>query len=214
MRRWPSGSSEHHDALTLRVSPAAHVYDNKGPDQPRDIASDSGDAKPAPAPKQEPAIDDAQGRRPTRLPQSYRTTSGAAATPPPPPPPAASDDNDNKDPPMHPPAKDITPDSIVERHGRRRSRLRSPWSCSLYTLAVALLGFTVLFAMLHSSVTRQLDTKGCDMCYMRPFFVKCADFDTEHTRFASKYSLHLYREGGIDDDVRVRLRYPQSVQSG
>jgi len=30
---------------------------------------------------------------------------------------------------------------------------------------------------------------------MRPSFAKLSDFDTEHTRFASKYSVYLYREG-------------------
>lgn len=38
---------------------------------------------------------------------------------------------------------------------------------------------------------------------MRPAFAKFSDFDTEHTRFASKYSLYLYREGGIDEDTMV-----------
>ena len=37
-------------------------------------------------------------------------------------------------------------------------------------------------------------------------FIKFADFDTEHTRFASKYSLHIYREGGFDEDPKVRLQ--------
>lgn len=48
------------------------------------------------------------------------------------------------------------------------------------------------------------------MSYMRPAFAKFPDFDTEHTRFASKYSLYLYREGGIDEDTRVRP-LPQSL---
>lgn len=30
-----------------------------------------------------------------------------------------------------------------------------------------------------------------------------ANFDTEHTRFATKYSLYLYREQGIDEDNKV-----------
>lgn len=41
------------------------------------------------------------------------------------------------------------------------------------------------------------------MSYMRPYFAKYDDFDTEHTRFATKYSLYLYREGGVDEDIRV-----------
>lgn len=42
------------------------------------------------------------------------------------------------------------------------------------------------------------------MSYMRAAFAKFDDFDTEHTRFATKYSLYLYREGGIDEDTRVK----------
>lgn len=103
-----------------------------------------------------------------------------------------------------PPAKDITSDSMVEgQNSRWRMRLRNPWACSLSTLVATLLGFTALFLMAQSFMTRQLDTKGCEMSYMRPIFHKFDDFDTEHTRFASKYSLYLYREGGIDEDSRV-----------
>lgn len=106
--------------------------------------------------------------------------------------------------PPGPPAKDITSDSMVEgQNSRWRLRLRNPWACSLCTFITTLLGFTALFLMAQSFMTRQLDTKGCEMSYMRPIFHKFDDFDTEHTRFASKYSLYLYREGGIDDDSRV-----------
>ena len=41
------------------------------------------------------------------------------------------------------------------------------------------------------------------MSYMRTSFLRFSDFDTEHTRFATKYSLYLYREGEIDEDTRV-----------
>ncbi|KAF2742115.1 PGAP1-domain-containing protein [Sporormia fimetaria CBS 119925] len=85
-----------------------------------------------------------------------------------------------------------------------RWRLRSPWSCSLSTALTAVLASALLALMLYSFTTLQLDPKGCDMCYMRPAFVSFPDFDTEHTRFASKYSLYMYREGGIDEDVRVK----------
>jgi hypothetical protein len=47
---------------------------------------------------------------------------------------------------------------------------------------------------------------------MRPTYIKLVEFDSEHTRFASKYSLHLYRERGIDeynqDDIGVRDDMP------
>jgi GPI inositol-deacylase len=90
------------------------------------------------------------------------------------------------------------------RQNMRRPRLRSPWSCSPLTLVTTLVATLFLSTILHSFVTRQLDTKGCRMSYMRPSFAKLSDFDTEHTRFASKYSTYLYREGLIDEDTKVQ----------
>lgn len=89
------------------------------------------------------------------------------------------------------------------RQSARRSRLRSPWSCSLLTLVTTILSILSLSSILHSFVSRQLDIKGCRMSYMRPSFAKLSDFDTEHTRFASKYSVYLYREGMVDEDTKV-----------
>lgn len=43
------------------------------------------------------------------------------------------------------------------------------------------------------------------MSYMRPSYVHFTDFDTEHTRFATKYSLYLYREQGFDDENKVGI---------
>ncbi|EKG14077.1 PGAP1-like protein [Macrophomina phaseolina MS6] len=100
--------------------------------------------------------------------------------------------------------KDIIPDDMPEGYGRRRSRWRNPWSISTLTLSITVAAFVALFAIVQSFFTRQLDPKGCDMSRMWAAFVKYDDFDTEHTRFASKYSLHLYREGGIDEDTRVK----------
>ena len=82
-------------------------------------------------------------------------------------------------------------------------KMRNPWACSLRTVVATLLGFGALFLMAQSFLTRQLDPKGCEMSYMRPSFVKYDEFDTEHTRFATKYSLYLYREGMIDEDDKV-----------
>ncbi|KAI9885731.1 MAG: mitochondrial membrane protein [Watsoniomyces obsoletus] len=87
---------------------------------------------------------------------------------------------------------------------RRRVRLRSPWSSSLLTLLVTTLAAVTLFSCLFSFVSRQMDVPGCRMSYMRPAFARLNEFDTEHTRFASKYSLYLYREGGVDEDTRVK----------
>ncbi|KAL0944194.1 uncharacterized protein CTRU02_202081 [Colletotrichum truncatum] len=86
----------------------------------------------------------------------------------------------------------------------RRSRFRSPWSITILALASTVLGITLLCAILNSSWTRQLDAKGCRMSYMRPSYIRLRDFDTEHTRFATKYSLYLYREQGVDDERKLK----------
>ncbi|OIW28481.1 GPI inositol-deacylase [Coniochaeta ligniaria NRRL 30616] len=85
-----------------------------------------------------------------------------------------------------------------------RPRSRNPWSIKALTVVTFLAGIVLLGVILESLVTRQLDPKGCRMSYMRPSYARLNDFDTEHTRFASKYSLYLYREQGIDEDVKVR----------
>lgn len=87
---------------------------------------------------------------------------------------------------------------------QRRSKLRNPWSLSWWSLAAFSLACLLLSLILRSFLTRQLDPKGCRMSYMRSSFVRYTDFDTEHTRFATKYNLYLYREIGIDDDTRVK----------
>jgi GPI inositol-deacylase len=51
------------------------------------------------------------------------------------------------------------------------------------------------------------------MSYMASSFVRFDNFDTEHTRFASKYTLHLYRELGVDEDPRVRASLAPSDAS-
>jgi hypothetical protein len=105
--------------------------------------------------------------------------------------------------------KDIIPHSMVEGHSSKwRQRLRSPWASSPYTLVTTLAAFATMFLMAQSFLTRQLDVKGCGMSYMRPKYAKFNDFDTEHTRFASKYSLYLYREGGLDEDTRACGSFP------
>ena len=103
------------------------------------------------------------------------------------------------------PSKDaIADDKMAEsRQTTRRSRPQSPWSCSLLTFATTIISLLSLVAIIHSFTTRQLDTKGCRMSFMRPSFAKLSDFDTEHTRFASKYSVYLYREGQVDEDTKV-----------
>ncbi|KAF2771832.1 PGAP1-domain-containing protein [Teratosphaeria nubilosa] len=97
-----------------------------------------------------------------------------------------------------------TTDALADYQRRQRARIRGPWSCSLLTLATSACAIILLATIVRSFLTLQLDPKGCAMSYMMPAFARFSDFDTEHTRFASKYSLYLYREGGVDEDTRVK----------
>ncbi|KAJ2975910.1 hypothetical protein NUW58_g8229 [Xylaria curta] len=81
---------------------------------------------------------------------------------------------------------------------------QSPWAISLLTLCTGIAGIALLISIVYSSANLQCDRKGCRMSWMSPSFVHFSDFDTEHTRFASKYSLYLYREQGIDNGPKVR----------
>lgn len=87
---------------------------------------------------------------------------------------------------------------------------RSLWSLSISSFIFASVGIALLLTILTSLVVRELDPKGCRMSYMRPSYVRFSDFDTEHTRFATKYSLYLYRELGIDDEARVCVPFLSS----
>ncbi len=106
----------------------------------------------------------------------------------------------------------LTPDAMIDKSTGparpfvRRPRARSPWAITFLTLSVAVLGALLLGLIFKSLVTRQfeMDPKGCRMSYMRPSYAHLGEFDTEHTRFASKYSLYLYREQGVDDETKVR----------
>jgi len=90
------------------------------------------------------------------------------------------------------------------RQPGRRAPSRNSWAISFVALVASLVGIGFLFAVVQSAATRQLDPKGCRMSYMRPSYAKLNEFDTEHTRLASKYSLYLYREQGVDHDTKVR----------
>lgn len=103
-------------------------------------------------------------------------------------------------------APDQNASKMQESRGRRPARLQTPWSISLLTLSATILAVVLLFSIIHSFLSRQVDSKGCDMCYTREIiYFEFRDFDTEHTRFATKYSLHLIREEGFDEDPKVSL---------
>ena len=85
---------------------------------------------------------------------------------------------------------------------------RSPWSCSSLTVFATLAALLCVFAILQSSLKLQLDPQGCRMSMMSPTYLKLSGFDTEHSRFATKYSLYLYREEGVDEynSLNIGLR--------
>jgi hypothetical protein len=80
----------------------------------------------------------------------------------------------------------------------RQSRLRSPWSCSILTAFTTCVAVAFLISIVHSFTDRQVGGDGCGVPMMSPTFIRMLEFDTEHTRFASKYNLFVYREEGVD----------------
>ena len=80
----------------------------------------------------------------------------------------------------------------------RPSRLRSPWPVSILTALTTLVASIFIFFIVRSFSERQIGGDGCGIPVMSPTFIRMVGFDTEHTRFASKYNLFLYREEGVD----------------
>ena len=198
MQRRSSGSTtEDEDDDRTNKSRAAGVSDLNGHVQSRRTSSDSRHEVTRTSSTLDRRKRDAAYSAPTRQPGWN------------PPPPTANGSLHRKQKVTIPTTQDSTFVQMTEPPMPRRSRTRSPWSCSLLTLATTVLSFVLLLSITHSFATRQLDPKGCRMSMMRPAFAKFSDFDTEHTRFASKYSLYLYREGGIDEDTMVSK--PRSV---
>ena len=100
-------------------------------------------------------------------------------------------------------------DDVLLGDGRRRNSrdeksasratLRGPWFCSQLTVLTTLLALVAVFVILQSAFKLQLDPQGCRMSRMSPTYIKLSGFDSEHSRFASKYALHLYREEGVEE---------------
>ena len=121
--------------------------------------------------------------------------------------------NDSRIPPGSSPAANSDPllspintytTKMTESGSWRLSRARGPWSSSLLTLAVTALAGIIAFAMIQAFLSRQLDPKGCDIPWTRPTYIEFKDFDTEHTRFATKYHLYMLRDGSFDEDAKVK----------
>lgn len=190
MRRRPSGSGEDDEGNRSAPSPAVTGAAEKAKD-----ARNKESAKPvrhAPGRPQDRKPSKDLSGSPVPMPQSQweRTSNAGLAL-----------DRDAVGVPVG--GKDAA-DTGIEQQRRWRAQQRNPWSCSLLTLATSICAIVLLTSILHAFFTRQQDPKGCQMSYMRPAFARFTDFDTEHTRFASKYSLYLYREGGVDEDTRVK----------
>jgi GPI inositol-deacylase len=83
-------------------------------------------------------------------------------------------------------------------HGISRSRSQSVWAFRPLTLITTLIALLSIGAIVHSALNLQLDPKGCGMSFMTPTYIKMDGFDSEYSRFASKYGLYLYREEGVD----------------
>lgn len=95
-------------------------------------------------------------------------------------------------------SRQLSSESLPEDQRGRQFRIRSPWSLSILVLSTALAGVFFLLFVMHSFVQRPLGVNGCQVSMMSPTYLKMLGFDTEHTRFASKYNLYLYREEGVD----------------
>lgn len=103
---------------------------------------------------------------------------------------------------IHEPQEKVETDTMEQSEWRRR-RLRGPWRSSLLVIFTTALSIFLLFSVINSFMTRHRDPVGCEQPWMRPIYGKYKGFDTEHTRFASKYGLYLYREGGMNEDFTV-----------
>lgn len=190
MRRRPSGSGEDEDR------PATASVPEKKADKSKDTAMMEDSARPA---KQAQGLrtPDRRGSRETKRSALAEKRSQYAQ------PAASSPSMEKHSLDVLVPSKESA-EGTVDHRQQQRASMRSPWRCSFLTLATSACSILLLLAIVRSFLTRQLDPKGCGMSYMMPSFTRFADFDTEHTRFASKYSLYLYREGGVDLDTRVK----------
>lgn len=81
--------------------------------------------------------------------------------------------------------------------------------CRTY-VAVAAGSFLLLLAMVWSFLFASRDPKLCEMSYSRPLYVQQPSFNASWSRLTEKYSLYLYREGGIDTSDYV-YRHSQPV---
>ncbi|KAJ6072414.1 hypothetical protein N7467_010499 [Penicillium canescens] len=111
--------------------------------------------------------------------------------------PSSQPSNDTKTMPLGSPRLPMEASSPEGRRSRQ-SRLRTPWSCSILTAFTTCVAVAILISIVHSFADRHVGGDGCGVPMMSPTFIRMLEFDTEHTRFASKYNLFVYREEGVD----------------
>ncbi|KPI43387.1 GPI inositol-deacylase [Cyphellophora attinorum] len=105
--------------------------------------------------------------------------------------------------PASPTSDNLTTTDLSDVRGfqkgqHRDGRVPSVWSCRPLTLITTIIAFLSIAAIVHSFVNLQMDPQGCGMSFMTPTYIKMEGFDSEYSRFASKYGLYLYREEGVD----------------
>lgn len=124
--------------------------------------------------------------------------------------PSSQPSNDTKPMPLGSPRLPMEATSSDGRHARQ-SRQRSPWSCSILTALTTCVAVAFLISILCSFTGRQHGGDGCGVPMMSPTFIRMLEFDTEHTRFASKYNLFVYREEGVDPYTQdnIGVRWPE-----
>ena len=97
--------------------------------------------------------------------------------------------------------------AAAKSEGLNHNILSSLKFTSLYTNAINLLSITAIglililtIAMSFASTSNDggADNPYCKGVYMSPAYAKIHAFDLTHTKYASKYSLYLYREQGLD----------------
>ncbi|KAJ5145965.1 uncharacterized protein N7515_000529 [Penicillium bovifimosum] len=118
--------------------------------------------------------------------------------------PSSQPSNDTKTMPLGSPRLPMEAPSPDGRRARQ-ARLRSPWSCSILTAFTTCVAVAVLVSIVTSFTGRQVGGDGCGVPMMSPTFIRMLEFDTEHTRFASKYNLFVYREEGVDPYTRDNI---------
>ncbi|KAJ1651125.1 GPI inositol deacylase [Dispira simplex] len=98
------------------------------------------------------------------------------------------------------------PSPAVSKHPLWRTRHWPRGVGSL--LAVVGLALVVLGSMMMCFFVRSPERKGCDLFYLYPVYIKQTGLDVRRSRFAQKYTLYLYREGGVDDLLDEPFRIP------